>query len=168
MPYGMREKAEAELIRLQEEGTLEPIQVSDWAAPIVPLIKSDKSSLRICGDFRVTVNPESIDTYPIPNVENHFAKLQGGKTFTKLDLSQAYKWLVLDEESKTYTVINTHKGLFQYTRLLFGISSAPGIFQRVLESILQDIPGVVNYLDDILITGGTEEDHLRLLEEVLK
>ena len=65
-------------------------------------------------------------------------------------------------------MINTHKGLFQYTRLTYGISSAPGIFQRVLERVLQDIPGVVNYLDDILTTGGTEEDHLRSLEEVLK
>ena len=85
-----------------------------------------------------------------------------------MNLSQAYQQLVLDKEFKKYTVINTHKGLFQYTRLPYGISSAPGIFQRVLESVLQDIPGVVNYLDDTLITGGTEEDHHRSLEEVLK
>ena len=54
-----------------------------------------------------------------------------------------------------------HKGLFQYTRLLFGISSVQGIFQRVMESLLQDIPGVVIYIDDILIT---EADHLHVLE----
>ena len=74
----------------------------------------------------------------------------------------------MDEESKNYVVINTHKGLFQYTRLPFGISSAPGIFQRVIESVLQGIDGVFIYLDDILITGPTEKDHLKSLEEVLK
>ena len=66
-----------------------------------------------------------------------------------------------------YVVINTHKGLFQYTRLPFGISSAPGIFQRVMESLLQGIPGVIVYLDDILVTGSSEEEHLRALEQVL-
>ena len=85
-----------------------------------------------------------------------------------LDLSQAYQQLPLDEESKNYVIINTHKGLFRYTRLPFGISSAPGIFQRVIESVLQGIDGVVIYLDDILITGPMEKDHLKSLDEVLK
>ena len=65
-------------------------------------------------------------------------------------------------------VIHTHKGLFQYNRLPFGVSSAPGIFQRVMESLLGDIPGVVVYIDGILITGKTDEEHLAALEEVLK
>ena len=66
-----------------------------------------------------------------------------------------------------YVVVNTHKGLFRYTRLPFGIASAPGIFQRVIESILQGIEGAVVYLDDILITGSSEEAHLKTLDEVL-
>ena len=64
-------------------------------------------------------------------------------------------------------VVNTHKGLFRYTRLPFGIASAPGIFQHVIESILQGIEGAVVYLDDILITGSSEEAHLKTLDEVL-
>ena len=64
-------------------------------------------------------------------------------------------------------VVNTHKGLFRYTRLPFGISAAPGIFQRVMDNILQGILGVVVYLDDILITGPTVRDHLESLETVL-
>ena len=64
-------------------------------------------------------------------------------------------------------VINTHRGLFRYTRLPFGISSAPGIFQRVIESLLKGIDGVVAYMDDILITGNSEENHLKALDEVL-
>ena len=108
-----------------------------------------------------------LDKYPIPKVEDLFAKLAGGKTFTKLDLSQAYQQLPLDKESKKYVVINTQKGLFRYTRLPYGISSAPGIFQRVMETLLQGIPGVVVYLDDILVTGTTREKHLQALREVL-
>ena len=100
---------------------LEPVQFADWAAPIVPVVKSDGKSFRICGDFKLTVNQASkLDRYPIPKVEDLFLKLTGGKAFTKLDVSQAYQQLVLDEESRKYAVINTHRGLFRYNRLRFG------------------------------------------------
>ena len=65
-------------------------------------------------------------------------------------------------------VINTHKGLFRYTRLPYGISSAPGIFQKAMEQLLQGIPHVTVYIDDILITAETEAEHLQILEEVFK
>jgi len=82
----------------------------------VPALKSDKKSVRICGDFKVTVNTASrLDAYPIPRVEDLFAKLSGWKSYSKLDLSQAYLQLELDEESKNCVVINTLKGLFRYT-----------------------------------------------------
>ena len=68
-------------------------------------------------------------------------KLSGGLTFTKIDLSQAYQQISLDEESQKYVVINTHKGLFKYTRLPFRISPAPSIYQRVMESVLQEFLG---------------------------
>ena len=58
--------------------------------------------------------------------------------------------------------------MFRYNRLPFGISSAPGIFQRTMESLLQGIPKVVVYLDDILVTGLSEEDHLLTLQKVLQ
>ena len=169
VPYALRNKVDEELVRLQEEGTIEPVEWADWAAPIVPVLKRDKSSVRICGDFRLTVNPVSkLDKYPIPKIEDLFNQLEKGKYYTKLDLSQAYQQISLEEHSKKYVVINTHKGLFQYTRLPFGISSAPGIFQRVIESLLKGVRGVVVYLDDILISGKTQAEHLKTLEEVLK
>ncbi len=74
----------------------------------------------------------------------------------------------LDSQSRKYVVINTHRGLFRYTRLPYGVSSAPGLFQRAMEQMLRGIPGVVIYMDDILITGETEVEHLNSLEEVLK
>ena len=117
----------------------------------------------------MTVNPVAkLHRHPIPRVEDLFATLQGGKKFTKLDLSQAYQQLSLHPDSRKYVVINTHKGLFRYTRLPYGISSAPGIFQKEMDNLLAGIPGVVVYLDDILVTGATETEHLQSLEEVLK
>ena len=169
VPYAMKGKVEEELDRLQKEGVIEPIQFADWAAPIVAVLKADGKSVRICGDFKVTINQASkLDRYPIPKIEDLLAQLAGGKAFTKLDMSQAYQQLLLEEESKKYVIINTHRGLFRYNRLPYGVASAPGIFQRVMESLLSGIPGVVVYIDDILITGKTEADHLAALEEVLK
>ena len=168
VPYALRDKVETELQRLQEEGTIESVEMAEWAAPIVPVLKHDKKHVRICGDFRMTVNPVSkLDKYPIPKVADPFSCLSKGKLFTKLDLSQAYQQLPLEDGSKQYVVINTHRGLFRYTRLPFGISSAPGIFQRVIERLLQGVKGVAVYLDDILITGSTESEHLKTLDEVL-
>ena len=69
-----------------------------------------------------------------------------------MDLASTYQQIVLDEESREYKTINTHKGLNQYTRLPFGVASAPVIFQRAIENILQGIKHVCVYLDDILVT----------------
>ena len=85
----------------------------------------------------------------------------------KLDLSHAYQQLVLAEDSREYVTINTHRGLFRYTRMPFGISTAPSVFQRAMESLMADIPGVAVYLDDILVTGTSVEEHLDNLDRVL-
>ena len=78
----------------------------------------------------MTINAVSkLDRYPIPKIEDFLATLSGGRSYTKLDLKQAYQQLLLEEESKQFVVINTHKGLFSYNRLPYGISLAPGIFQ---------------------------------------
>ena len=168
VPYAMRPLVEAQLDKLVQEGILTPIQYSDWAAPIVPVMKADRQSVRICGDFKQTVNKVSpLDKYPIPKIEDLFSQVAGGQKFTKLDMSQAYQQICLDDESKKYVVVNTTKGLFQYNRLPFGISSAPGNFQRVMENLLRGIPKVVVYLDDILITGSDDAEHLEHLSEVL-
>ena len=159
---------DAELDKLVEQGILTPVQFSEWAAPIVPVLKSDKKYVRICGDFKQTVNrPSHVDKYPIPKIEDLFSSLAGGKLFSTLDMSQAYQQILLDKPSKNLVVINTPKGLFKYNRLLFGVSCAPGIFQRVMDSLLKGIPGVVVYLDDFLITGPSEEEHLSSLKQVL-
>ena len=83
-------------------------------------------------------------------------------------MSHAYQLLVLDPDSREYVTINTHRGLFHYNRMAFGISTAPSVFQRAMESLLADIPGVAVYLDDLLITGASASEHLANLDRVLR
>ena len=167
VPFALKAKVENEIDRLVNEGVLEPVQFSKWAAPIVPVVKND-GSVRICGDYKITVNQATKgDAHPIPRIDELFAKLSGGKVFSKLDLSHAYQQLVLEENSREYVTINTHRGLFRYTRLPFGITTAPAIFQRTMESLLAGIPGVMVYLDDILVTGDTIDNHLATLNRVM-
>jgi len=167
VPYALKEKIEQELDRLEKEGTIEPVQFSEWAAPIVPIVKEDKS-VRICGDYKVTINQASkLDNYPIPKTDDLYATLSGGQVFSKLDLSHAYQQILLDDDSRDFVTINTHKGLYRYNRLPYGVSSAPGIFQRTMENVLQGIPNVVVRVDDILITGRTNDEHFETLDKVL-
>ena len=168
VPYTMKPKIEKELERLERQGTIETVQYSDWATPVVPIIKPD-GSVRLCGDYKRTVNKVSrLDAYPLPKIEEVHNKLAGGKTFTELDLSHAYEQMVLDDASKDVVTINTHRGLYRYNRLPYGVSSAPGIFQRTMESLLNGIPYTGILLDNILISGPTDEEHLQNLEEVMK
>ena len=68
-----------------------------------------------------------------------------------------------EESSRELVTINTHRGLYRYKRLPFGVASAPAIFQKVMDTVLQGLPRVICYLDDILVTGSTEEEHVQNL-----
>ena len=168
VPYALKEPISRELDRLESQGVLEKVNYSEWAAPIVPVPKAD-GQIRICGDYKVTVNPAlQIDQYPLPKLDDLFASLAGGERFSKIDLTRAYQQMALNPDSRTYVTITTHQGLYQYTRLPFGIASAPALFQRTMDSILQGIPHVQCYIDDILVTGQNDDEHIANLEEVLK
>ena len=82
-------------------------------------------------------------------------------------MRHAYEQLHLDRESREFVTINTHQGLFTYTRMPYGVSSASSIFQRVIDAMFQGIPNVLCYLDDILITGSSDEQHKDTLDKVL-
>ena len=72
-------------------------------------------------------------------------------------MSQAYLQLPIEDTSKPYLTINTHQGLYAYNRLPFGISSAPAIFQKLMDTVLLGIPGVYCYIDDILVSTLDED-----------
>ena len=168
VPYAIKEKVGHELDRLEGAGVLRKIDYSDWAAPIVPVPKRD-GSIRICGDYKVTINPQlMVDQYPLPQPSDLMARLTGGQRFTKLDLTAAYQQMKLDEKSAKLVAINTHKGLYEFTRLPFGVASVPAVFQRAMDTVLQGISHCICYLDDILVTGPSDTEHLKNLEEVLR
>ncbi|XP_046692710.1 uncharacterized protein K02A2.6-like [Silurus meridionalis] len=168
LPYALKPKVEASLDELVKNGVLEPVNVGKWATPFVPVIKKD-GGIRICGDIKVTVNPVlSAEQYPLPHINDLFAGLTGGQRFSKINLNQAYLQMHVEEQSRELLTINTHKGLFRYKRLRFGITSAPSVFQQTMDQILAGFPGVVCYLDDILVTGTDEQSHLQHLDATLE
>lgn len=167
LPFAYVDQVKTEIERQVELGILEKVDSSDWAAPIVPVIKPN-GKIRICGDFKLTINRQMCtDQHPIPSIDEVLTKIKDGRIFSKLDLSDAYLQIELDDESKKIAVINTSFGLFRYVRMPFGISNAPAIFQRVMDQVISGIPRCVAYLDDILITGSTIEEHLSILDMVL-
>ena len=131
------------------------------------MFKGD-GSIRICGDSKQSVNEAGdCNKYPIPKAEDIFATLNGGGgggQFTK----QAYQQLLLSPRSREQLTIKTHKGLFQPTRLQFGVHSVSGIFQRELENRLAFIPYVKVRSDNILISGENDIEHFNNLRKVLK
>ena len=118
--YALQPALDKELQCLQQAGILEPVRSSEWATPLVAIPKTN-GRLRVCGDYKVTIN-QNIEkkVYPLPTAEDLFTKLAGGKIFSKLDMSQAYQQLLLDDDSEKLLVVNTPRGLFQYTRLPYG------------------------------------------------
>ena len=167
VPYAMRSGVEAALNKMVDEGQLEKVAYTDFATPIVPVPKPD-SSVRICGDYKVTLNPMlELQRHPMPRQEDCTNAMNGGERFTKIDLAMAYNQCELDDTSKALTTLNTPMGLFRWTRLPFGISSSPGIFQELIDKTLAGIPNCVSYLDDILLTGKDEAEHAATLDTVL-
>ncbi|XP_011859117.1 PREDICTED: uncharacterized protein K02A2.6-like [Vollenhovia emeryi] len=166
IPFRLRALVEQELDRLESEGILEKVDSSEWATPIVPVLKKN-GQVRLCGDFSVTINPRLlVDEHPLPTADELFASMAGGTIFSKIDLLQAYLQLEVRPEDQTFLTLSTHKGLYRATRLMYGVASAPAIWQRTIENILKDIPGVVVFLDDIRVAGTDRQDHLNKLRLV--
>lgn len=111
------------------------------------------------------------EIYPMPDVEDTLAKLQGGRLFTKLDADSGFNQVCLDEESKKLTTFLTPFGRYYFNRLPMGISSAPEHFQSQMRQILEGCKFTVCHMDDILVWGSDEEDHdinLRTVMERLR
>ncbi|XP_064645931.1 uncharacterized protein K02A2.6-like [Lineus longissimus] len=166
VPYAIKDRVETELDKLEKNRVLEKIDHSEWASPIVVVPKADKT-VRICGDYKVTINLTVEDEQiSLPTTQDLFQKMCGSKVFTKLDLSHAYAQLSVDDESQKYLTLNTHKGLYRYTKLPYGVKSASKMFQSKMDQILQGIPKVVCKQDYMLIGGNYTNEHLMILAQV--
>ena len=166
IPYSSQEATKCELDRLVAEGVLERIDFSDWAAPIV-VVSKPSGKIRICGDYKQLNQRIMVDKHPLPKLDDLMRKLRGGTFFSKLDLADAYLQLELDDNAKQVCVINTPFGLYRYNRMCFGVASSPAQFQRCMDSLVGDLPGVAAYLDDLIVTGRTEEEHWENLSKLL-
>ncbi|GFT69156.1 uncharacterized protein K02A2.6 [Trichonephila clavipes] len=143
---------------------------SEWATPVVPVVKSDGSiRLSLCADYSVTLNPNLIvPQHPLPRLDEIFGSLNGGKQFTKLDFKHAYLQMKVHPDSQKLMTINTHKGLYICKRLMYGLNGAPAIWQRYVEGLFQGMDGVKVFMDDARITGSDEISHFKALEEFFK
>ena len=167
MSFALKPAIDQEFVHLESARIVHQVFTSEWAAPIVPVPKKD-GKIRIYGDYKVTVNPVlDIEQYTLPKPQEFFATLAGGENFSKLDLQHAYLQLQLEEESQKYVTINTHCGLYEYFCLPFSMASASALFQRTIDTML-NMPGVKYYMDDILVTGADDNEHLHNLELVLQ
>lgn len=164
VPFALMPKVEQEIERLKSLGHLEKVKVSEWATPIVPVIKKD-GSVRICGNFKLTVNPQLIvDKHPLPLIDEIFAAMSTGEKFSQIDLKHTCMQIPVDEASRNLLTIVTHKGLYRIrTKLTEGIASGPGGFQRIIEQSLAGIKRCIAYLDNVFITGRDDNEHLNTL-----
>ena len=142
---------------------------SPWSFPIVPVRKKD-GSVRLCVDYRKLNAITKADRHPMPNITNEIFRLHGSRYFTSLDLRKGYYQHPLHEGSKEYTAFSTCRGHYQFRVMSFGLKNAPSAFQREMQCILQHFSSqkVLVYVDDILILGESFEEHLDLVERVLK
>ena len=163
-----KKMVEEELLQLEEEGIIESVKYSKWASPIVPVVKKS-GKLRICGDYSVAVNG-AIERYeyPLPRIEEILTSLCGGERFSTIDLEKAYNQMLIDDKYMEFFTINTHVGLKRFKRLSFGINSAPGLWQKAMDHIFGSLPGIKCYLDDIIVTGKNDQEHLKNLDVALR
>lgn len=168
VPFGIRDKVGEEIDRLVNNGILVPVKHSKMASPIVPVIKSN-DTIRICIDCRRTVNRFiEQEHYPLPIIDDILANLTGCNVFCVLDLTGAYQQLGLSERSQEFLTVNTHKGLFKFTRLVFGVASAPAIFQSYMDETLKGLDKIKCYFDDVCIGGEDLEECRKNSEAVLE
>ena len=163
VPYALRDEVERELDRLEAEGVITKTDYTEWGTPIVVIPKPD-GSVRICADYKVTVNPQLKDSgYPIPRIEDIFNRMRGGKYFTTLDLHKAYLHLPVDEASAKIQTITTHKGSYLVNRLAFGIKTAPNEFHKFMAQFTHDLHGSGHFFDDLILQGGDIAEHKQRL-----
>lgn len=162
------EMTDRELEFLEKNHVITKINASDWAHAAVVVQRAKGKKVRTCGDFKPGINNYiRVDEHPLKNMRQAIDNIGNGKRFSKLGIASAYLHLPVREEDRKYVVVNTHRGLYGFNRMSNGLSCVPAIWQRYIEGVLGGIPNVEVVMDDILVAGTADEDHLKHLEEVL-
>ena len=166
-PKPLSDKIEQLVDQYLANGVVRP-SMSPYNNRIVPVVKPD-GSIRLCLDLRDLNAITKKMNYPIPFIEDYIYNLHGRKWFSKIDLVQGYFQVDLDEDSRKYVAFSTASRHVEFNRAAMGLVNIPFNFQRLMNMALQDLPSnkVWAYLDDILISTTTYEEHISILDQVL-
>ncbi|CAF1350808.1 unnamed protein product [Rotaria sp. Silwood1] len=166
LPPSKKAIVDQQLEEMLQAGHITPSH-SPWASPIVLSPKKD-GTLRFCVDYR-KLNANTIHTaYPMPQVDDTLDSLREAKFIFTLDLRSGYWQVEIDSESRNKTAFITHRGLYEFLVMPFGLSNAPATFQRLMDLILAGIKwqSCLVYIDDIVVFSSTFEQHLKDLSSV--
>ena len=168
VPFHVRTDVEKKLEELQMLDIIEDVEgPTPWVLPLVAVPKSN-GDVRVCVDMRQANEAVIRERHPIPTLEETLHALNGAAVFSKLDLRWGYHQVELHPDSRVLTTFSTHQGLKRYKRLIFGLSSAPEMYQYVIQQTLQGIPGARNISDDIIVFGADQASHDKSLEQTLE
>lgn len=163
----LQEEEAKQIKTLLEHKLIEP-SFSCWATGITFDCREGKTP-RLCGDYRVLNSRTISDKYPIPRIDCIIMNLKDAKIYPKLDLTRWYNNIKIAEKDRYKTAFITNKGLYQWTRMPFGLKNSPAVFQRYMEIVISKCSAFAKvYFDDILIFSYTKEEHLKHLEATLK
>ena len=151
IPIPLEEITLLKLKELERQGIIERVhEASEWVSPMLVKRKSS-DDVRIIIDLREANKAVIREVHPLPTMEQMISKLRGSTIFTKLDVKQAFHQLLLRDDCRYITTFISPLGLMRYKRLVFGLSAAPELFQKCMETILGDFPWLIVIIDDILI-----------------
>lgn len=156
----------AEVKALCKLGILRPSR-GDWSSPVTVVPKKNKE-IRLCGDYRALNSITKKDDYPMPRLTDATALLEGCIIFSNLDITRAYYNIPVRAEDQKKTAITLPFGLFEHIRMPFGLTNAPKTWQRFIDEVLEGLPFIFVYLDDILIFSRSKEEHLEHLRAVFE
>ncbi|MBW0482573.1 hypothetical protein O181_022288 [Austropuccinia psidii MF-1] len=143
-------------------------EIVEITTPVLITWHDGKS--RLCGDFRALNNYTKADRYPVPRIPQALDKLAKVKYITKMDCMKGFHQNGVKPNSRKLLRIICHMGIYEYTRMPFGIKNAATHFQRMMDTIFQEdiLEGwMVVYIDDIIIYSETWEDHVQYIDRVL-
>jgi hypothetical protein len=160
-----REQVESQIKDYLEKGWIKPSN-SPYASAVLFVEKKD-GTLRMCVDFRGLNKVTTKDKFPLPRIDDLIDKLYGASVFSSLDLQSGYHQIRVAEADTKKTAFITHKGLYEYRVMPFGLCNAPSHFQRQMNQMFAHLPYVVVYLDDILVFSKNQKEHCQHLRKVL-
>ena len=168
IPFCHKEKVSQLVNDMLEKKVIQPSS-SAWASPIVLVPKKDGTQ-RFCVDYRRVNAVTKKDVYPLPRIDDILDTLSGTKYFSTLDLYSGYWQIQLDPETREKSAFTTHSGLYEFTRMPFGLCNAPATFQRLLQTVLAGLEGkfCFVYIDDILVCSKSFEEHLQHLQQIFE